>query len=569
MKLYTFLSRLGYLGSYRSKIMTVVFVGTHIPLAGLLLYCLLTSNFDLAQSDVWFGTACVLGIATMATLLGTALSLWSIHQLLSPITATANTLTDYHQHKILPSLPTHYSDDAGVLMAKTSQTIQQLDGLIRYVKDYDNLTSLPNRKVFEAQLEREVESLSAHEKVTVFLIDIDGFKGLNTIAGNVMGDTILCAIARRLSQSTYQQNSLADCIARIGNDEFALFKKDTSSDESNLSIAEDLLSQLGEVYPDIPAHLNITVSIGIATYPADSADAQQLIANAYAALQQAKRKGHSSHHFYSVDLAERLQKRSKIANDLRQALSKNQLFLRYQPRIDWRDGRIVGVECLVRWRHPELGIISPIEFISVAEETGLIIPIGEWILKTACHQNKAWQNANLPKFTIAVNLSARQIESADLQQLVQQTLTETGLAPEYLELEVTEGLLIGDTNKISSVLQALHDEGIAIALDDFGTGYSSLSYLRKFPFDILKIDQAFVQDIVESKEAEEVTRAIVSLAKGLNLGLIAEGVETEDQLDKIKGYGCNEIQGYYFSRPLSSRQLVEFIEETVMQPIAA
>jgi len=566
MRLYNFLSRLGYPGSYKSKIMTVAVVCTQVPMTGLLLYCFIAPNAGIQNS------ATLISIGAIISLAGTTLGLWAINHLLFPISATASALTDYQKHKTLPSLPTHYSDDAGVLMASTTKTLQQLDSLLRYVKEYDNLTSLPNRKVFESQLEKEVADLSVGQRVTVFLLDIDGFKGLNTLAGNVMGDSILCAIARRLSHTANQPNWQASCIARIGNDEFALFKKDSLSTENDQALAQALLIQLSEVYPDIPTHLNITVSIGIATYPADSSDAQQLIANAYTALQQAKQKGHNSYHLYSVALAQKLQKRSQLANDLRQAVQKNQLFLRYQPRIDWRDGKMVGVECLVRWRHPKLGIISPIDFISIAEETGLINPIGQWILKTACAQTKAWQEANLPKFTIAVNLSARQIETANFQQVVQQTLQETGLEAKYLELEVTEGLLLGDTHRISSVLQSLHDQGIAIALDDFGTGYSSLSYLRKFPFDILKIDKAFVRDIVESKEAEEVTRAIVSLAKGLNLGLIAEGVETEEQLDKIKGYGCNEIQGYYFSRPLSSRQLAKFVQNTKeeeRQPIAA
>ncbi|MEO0768672.1 MAG: GGDEF domain-containing phosphodiesterase, partial [Cyanobacteria bacterium J06649_4] len=339
--------------------------------------------------------------------------------------------------------------------------------------------------------------------------------------------------------------------------------------DSETATAHHLLSRLSENYDNIPNSINISVSIGIATHVANNTDTTQLIANAYTALQQAKQKGHNSYHAYSGTLTKSLQKRSRLANDLHRALEEEQLFLHYQPRIDWRTRTIVGVECLVRWQHPELGIIPPIEFIPIAEETGLILPIGQWILQQACQQNKAWQAENLPKFTVAVNLSARQIEQAGLNDLVQQTLKTTALEPQFLELEVTESLLMGDTAQISSVLQDLHNQGIALALDDFGTGYSSLSYLRKFPFDTLKIDQSFVQDIVQSTEAEEVTRAIVSLAKGLRLGLIAEGVETKEQLNKIKTYGCHEIQGYYFSRPLSPSQLVDFVRGTDRRAIAA
>lgn len=236
--------------------------------------------------------------------------------------------------------------------------------------------------------------------------------------------------------------------------------------------------------------------------------------------------------------------------------------LHYQPRVDWRSGEIVGAESLIRWQHPELGMVSPVEFIPIAEETGLIVPIGEWILRTACQQNKSWQRSGLKPFPIAVNLSVRQIEDTDLADFVQLVLQETELAPQFLELEVTESLLIGDIDHTLSTLETLHEQGITLALDDFGTGYSSLSYLRKFPFDILKIDRSFVSDMVCSSDAAEVVRAIVALAKGLKLGLIAEGVETEEQLNQIKTYDCYEIQGYYFSLPLTADKFTELLQNS-------
>ncbi|MEO1622982.1 MAG: bifunctional diguanylate cyclase/phosphodiesterase, partial [Cyanobacteria bacterium J06632_3] len=567
MNFYIFLSQLGYLKSYKSKIMIVAFVGLHVPLIALLIYA--ATLYDSPAAAISHNPFMLIVIGVSATLLGTGFTLWALSEILTPITATADAVRDYRRTQKLPTLPTQYTDDAGELMANTTHTIQKLHNFIRYIENYDNLTGLPNRKVFESQLKKIVDGLSPQQQVTVFLVDIDGFKGLNTLAGNHVGDRILQAIAQRLSKATNQ----AILVARIGNDEFALlykeYKAENDTDYQGTVTARSLLAHLSEHYDNIPKDLNISVSIGIASHTANNIDTEQLIANAYTALQQAKQKGHNSYHVYCGKLTKSLQKRSKLANDLRRALPENQLFLHYQPRIDWRTRTIVGVECLVRWQHPELGVISPVEFIPIAEETGLILPIGQWILQQACQQNKAWQTENLPKFTVAVNLSARQIEQAGLSQMVQQTLEATELEPKFLELEVTESLLKGDTDQISDVLEKLHSQGIALALDDFGTGYSSLSYLRKFPFDILKIDQSFVRDIVQSSEAEEVTRAIVSLAKGLRLGLIAEGVETKEQLNKIKTYGCHEIQGYYFSRPLSPNQLVDFVRSIAREPMAA
>ncbi|MGB7085393.1 MAG: bifunctional diguanylate cyclase/phosphodiesterase, partial [Phormidesmis sp.] len=350
---------------------------------------------------------------------------------------------------------------------------------------------------------------------------------------------------------------------RIGSDEFAILKT-TFQGEPDFLTAKDLLSIINQPYPNISANFPVTASIGISVYPTDehSLDqniCDQLIANAYTGLQKAKAKGNNNYEFYSDGMTAAVQKRLKLTNDLRSALENNQLFLHYQPRVDWRSGEMVGAECLVRWQHPELGTMLPAEFIPIAEETGLILPISEWLLKTACQQNKVWQRSGLKPFTVAVNLSARQIEQSNLADFVRRTLEETDLAPEFLELEVTESLLIGNIEHTLSVLTALHNQGVVLALDDFGTGYSSLSYLRRFPFDVLKIDRSFVRDMVHSADVAAITKAVGALAQGLQLGLVAEGVETEEQLNQIKTYGCHEIQGYYFSRPLSVAALSQLL----------
>ncbi len=549
MSFYFFLSRISYLKSYKSKLMVVAFAGTHIPLLALLFYFISTTT--IAADD----KLRVIGIALVATLIGTAATLLALHSLLSPVGETARALRDYWQKKKLPDLPTDYTDDAGVLMANATQIVKKLDDLIRRLEDYDDLTGLPNRKVFKSQLTKAIATTKPQQKVAVYVIDIDGFQSLNGIEGNGVGDRVLRAIAQRLTHYTSSEDSLA----RLGNDEFAIFHYQDDALKPDFSTAQEILTLLSKPYEGLSDALRVSVSIGISMYPADGNDAEQLIATAYTALQQAKRKGNSSYEFYSAELAAILQKRRKLTNDLSCALENNQLFLHYQPRIDWSKNEMVGVECLVRWQHPELGKVSPAEFVPLAEETGLILPIGEWILRQACAQSKAWQQSGLPDFTVAVNLSARQIEHPGLVELVQQVLDETELEPRFLELEVTESLLMGDIDHTLSVLQALHDKGIALALDDFGTGYSSLSYLRKFPFDILKIDQAFVKDMVHSDDAAEITRAIVALAKGLQMGLIAEGIETEEQLNQIKGYDCPEVQGYYFSKPVVASEIASLL----------
>ncbi len=550
MNFYIFLSRFSYLKSYKSKLMVVAFAGTHIPLLTLLFYFI--SSTAVASDD----KLSILGIALLATLMGTAATLLALHKLLSPIGLTAQALEAYRNRQQIPNLPTQYTDDAGILMANTTQTIQKLDSFIHYIEDYDNLTALPNRKLFKAQLKKEISAVKT-QPITVFVIDIDGFQNLNMSESNDVGDQVLRAIAQSLS--SYANNSTF--LARLGNDEFAIFQKNAAVDIPSYSTAQEILDRVSQPYGHISADLHVTASIGISLYPGDGDNADQVIASAYTALQQAKSKS-NSYQFYSSEIATALQKRAKLANELRNALDKDQLLLHYQPRIDQRSGEIVGAECLVRWQHPELGMVSPADFIPIAEETGLIIPIGEWILRTACQQNKSWQRAGLKPFPVAVNLSVRQIEETDLVDLVQLILQETALAPQFLELEVTESLLIGNIDHTLSVLETFHKSGIILALDDFGTGYSSLSYLRKFPFDILKIDRSFVKDMVHSNDAAEVVRAIVALAKGLRLGLIAEGVETEEQLNQIKAHDCYEIQGYYFSPPLATDRFTRLLQSS-------
>ncbi|MEL6815527.1 MAG: bifunctional diguanylate cyclase/phosphodiesterase, partial [Cyanobacteria bacterium J06598_3] len=414
---------------------------------------------------------------------------------------------------------------------------------------------LLNRRVFQARLEESIASLPVMASLTVFVIDIDGFKDINVIESHDLGDRLLQEVGRRLLNFS----GSTSFVSRLGNDEFAICTLKSLTLEGACSMAKSILCLLSEPFTHIDTKPHqVTASLGIATSPSDSQEAGQLIAHAYAALEQSKTRGRNNYQFYYGEMSTALRKQRQLETLLNSALAKGQLVLYYQPRVNWRTGKIVSVEALLRWQHPERGLLLPDQFMAIAESTGLIIPIGEWVLETACKQCKTWQQSGV-SIPIAVNISAQQIDQPGLDTLVHNLLKKTGLSPEYLELEVKEKLLMGNTGHRLSVLTAIRRQGVSLALDDFGTGYSSLSYLIKFPLDVLKIDLSFIQNIVSRAEAAEVASAIVALAKGLGLRLIAEGIETEAQLLAIKNYGCEEVQGHYFSPPLVAHELSKLL----------
>jgi EAL domain-containing protein (putative c-di-GMP-specific phosphodiesterase class I) len=361
-------------------------------------------------------------------------------------------------------------------------------------------------------------------------------------------------VANRL-QSVVRE---ADTVSRQGGDEFVVILSDTDVDGA-AHVAGKLLQAGAQPYQIETIELTVTLSIGIAMYPADGKDFEMLSKCADAAMYRAKQGGRNSHCFFTTEMQEHSARSLLMENALRRALERKQLFLHYQPQISLRDGRIVGVEVLLRWQHPELGMIPPADFIPIAEESGQILRIGEWVLRSAIGQVKSWMDAGLPPMMMAVNLSSVQFRHPHLPELVTRILEEHGLEPRYLELELTEGVAMGDAQVAIGVMDRLHERGIRISIDDFGTGYSSLNYLRRFKVYKLKIDKSFVQDIGKDPEGRAIIVAIISLAKSLGLRTIAEGVETDDQLEFLRDQGCNEVQGYYFSKPLPADEFDAFV----------
>jgi predicted signal transduction protein with EAL and GGDEF domain len=374
-----------------------------------------------------------------------------------------------------------------------------------------------------------------------------------------VGDQLLQAVADRLKGCVRE----IDTVARLGGDEFTVLLDELRESSDAAGVAEKLLAVLAQSFTLSGHELFISGSIGISCYPNDGNDTQILLKNADAAMYRAKESGRNTYRFFSADMNAHALERLVMTSSLRLALERNEFVLHYQPVVDLATGEFNAMEALVRWRHPELGMVPPVRFIPLAEDSGLIIPIGEWVLKTACAQMKAWQTDGIAPRRMAVNLSARQFKQKDLTQRIVAILDETGLAPQCLELELTESMVMQDPAEAEKVLDLLHNMGITLAVDDFGTGYSSLSYLKQFPIDFLKIDRSFVKGTPDNPDDVGITRAIIALAKSLDLQVIAEGVETEQQLAFLKAEGCEEAQGYLLSKPISAEELEPLLRKNI------
>lgn len=416
---------------------------------------------------------------------------------------------------------------------------------IQYHAYYDFLTGLPNLRFFN-KTALELTQSNDKNPMAVLYLDLDRFKFINDMLGHSAGDYILKAVTNRIVPILKE----GEIMSRIGGDEFILLLPDTSREKAN-GTAKRILKELEEPFIYEGNELFITSSIGISMYPIDSDQIENVINNADIAMYRAKEKGRDNQQFYTSDMNDSIQRRAALEKGMRQALERNEFTLLYQPKVDLNTGKITGSEALIRWSHPQLGMISPLEFIPLAEETGLIAPIGEWVLRTACRQNQEWQNAGLSELGISINLSPRQFQQMNLVDLVREVLTDTGLNPQYLELEITESIAMYNEDYVIDKLQALKNLGIKIAIDDFGTGYSSLSYLKKFPFHTLKIDKSFVKDIEVDSDDTKIINTIIAMAHNLKVNIIAEGVETDKQLQFLRQQKCNEVQGYLFSKPLS------------------
>jgi diguanylate cyclase (GGDEF)-like protein len=430
--------------------------------------------------------------------------------------------------------------------------LQQRTAEVDWLAYYDTVTQLPNRALFEDRLTQAVSIAKAMgQSLGVLFISLDQFKKVNDSLGHGPGDSLLREFAERL-KSCIQKS---DTVARFGNDEFALLRTQINGTKDVIETIGSL-SQVLKFSFDLPGHeLYATASVGVSLFPLDGEDCHTLLKNAGAALYKAKRSGGANYQFYTADMHELASRRLALETNLRRAIQNEEFLIHYQPIVSVDSLAITGVEALVRWQHPQLGLVSPSEFIPLAEDTGLIVPIGEWVLRQACEQNRRWQEQGFAAIQVAVNISARQFHDRDLSHTVIRILRESGLAPQHLELELTESSIMQNAEFAADVLTRWKSLGIKISIDDFGTGFSSLASLKRLPLDALKIDQSFVRDATSDPDDAAIVMAIITLAHNMRLKVVAEGVETEEQLRFLQLLRCDEIQGYFFSKPLPSNAL--------------
>ncbi|HXX80855.1 MAG TPA: EAL domain-containing protein [Thermodesulfovibrionales bacterium] len=431
---------------------------------------------------------------------------------------------------------------------KNEETINQL-------AFYDPLTGLPNRSLFNDRLNQELAKARRHEELLALMfLDIDRFKVVNDTLGHAVGDLLLREVAQRLKGIIRE----GDTVSRFGGDEFVMIFPDTTGAEDISVIAEKILRNLSDVYMLNGTDVHITVSIGISVFPDDGNEQELLVRNADTTMYFAKEQGRNNYQFYSATINENALERLILQSHLRKA-NNNEFIVHYQPQVDLRSGRISGAEALVRWQHPEYGLLSPVKFIPLAEEIGLISSIGKHVCFTACAQNKAWQEAGFSPFCMAINISMYQFNQKDFIKMLKGVLDEVGLAPEYVELELTESIVMQNPEQTASTLNELKALGIHCAIDDFGTGYSSLSYLKNLPIGKLKLDKSFVNSLTKNPNDDAISRAVISMAHSLNLRVVAEGVETAEQLDFLRAHQCDEAQGYFFGKPLPAREFVQLL----------
>lgn len=452
-------------------------------------------------------------------------------------------------------------DDAGraCLLSGTTLDITariRAESEIQQLINYDTLTGLPNRSLLHDRLHQAIAQ-SAREKylLGVLVLDLDRFKGVNETLGHKAGDKLLKSVGKRLQACVRD----SDTLARLGGDEFVALLVGVTHEEGITTVAKKILAIVSEpVYID-GHEIYSTCSIGIAVYPMDGDDSHTLLKHADLAMYQAKELDRNNFQFFSRDMNIKVLERMMLENSMRKALERDEFFLVYQPQVDARTGRITGMEALLRWQHPDLGLLAPDKFIYLAEDNGFIISLGEWVLRTACRQNKIWQDLGLPAVRVAVNLSAKQFGQYHLDEVIASTLLDTGLEPQWLELEITESTIMKDAEKNTAILQKFKEMGITLAIDDFGTGYSSLSYLKLFPLTRLKIDRAFVRDITTNPDDAAIAEIIIDIARTLKLSVIAEGVETRAQMQFLSFNNCVEMQGYLFSRPVRAEEFANLL----------
>ncbi len=459
----------------------------------------------------------------------------------------------------------------GTLQDVTERT--QAEERIRYLAYYDELTALPNRTFFKEHLEQTLKLARHHSRIAgVLILDLDDFKRVNETFGHAAGDQLLKEVAERLSRFVRIDDVISrpggeetdSDVSRFGGDEFTLLLTEIRREEDAGRVSGRMLKVLSEPFQLNGQDLVVTASAGIALFPHDGDDMDTLLKNAETAMHHAKRRGQNNCEFYTQSMNAASFERLSLENDLRKALEGEQFLLHYQPILDINTKKLTGMEALVRWNHPDRGMVSPGDFIPLAEETGMIVPIGEWVLRTACTQNRLWQEAGFEPVSVSVNLSHRQFDDPNLYEALASAVNASGLAPQYLVLELTESTTMKNAETTIASLNKFKELGIRLSVDDFGTGYSSLGCLRRFPLDVLKVDRSFVREITTNADQTEITKAIIALARSLRLKVIAEGVETEEQLLFLRALGCDAVQGFLFSPPVPPDAFARFLTEAAV-----
>lgn len=441
---------------------------------------------------------------------------------------------------------------------------KQAESRLRHLALHDPLTNLPNRLMLQQRLQRELaRGRRGDHGFALHLLDLDRFKAVNDVLGHQLGDRLLQAVSQRLCEAV----GGCDSVARLGGDEFAILQTDVARAEDAAALAQQVVNTLARPFQCDGQELAITASIGITLSPADARGVDELLRNADLAMYRAKAEGRNGYRFYAADMKAHALRTVGLERDLRTGLARREFVLHYQPQLDLRTGRIVGAEALLRWRRPGIGLVRPGEFLPLAEENGLIVPINAWVLHEACSHAVRWKQQGYPQLRWAVNFSPIQFRNQDVLELVKSALNGSGLNPEALDMELTEGILVENADAAAQVLRELREIGVGFSIDDFGAGYSSFSYVKNFPVNRIKIDQSFVRNLKSDPTDTAIVRAIISLGHSLNLGVIAEGVETMEQLTQLAAEGCDEIQGYYVSPPVAMEEFEKLVQRSSRAPL--